>query len=85
MSLQDCAERARTSRNTLIRIELGDVAVRIGSWLSVMEVCNLLHLLFAASNPDADPLGRTERQREARKRARRRPAKATTAKTDYAF
>src|SRR5262245_42169535 len=70
MSLADCAERARTSRNTLIRIEQGDVAVRIGSWLSAMEVCNVLHLLASASDPDADALGKAERQREARKRAR---------------
>ncbi|HEV3239942.1 MAG TPA: helix-turn-helix transcriptional regulator [Casimicrobiaceae bacterium] len=80
MSTAECAERARISRATLVRIESGDVAVRLGAWLSALEVCNLLHLLATVSNPDQDALGRVERQREARKRTR-----ATKAKPEYDF
>jgi|SRR5271154_3448346 len=80
LTTAECAERARISRATLVRIESGDVAVRLGSWLSVLEVCNLLHLLATVSNPDADTLGRTERQEHARKRTR-----TAKAKSEYDF
>jgi DNA-binding XRE family transcriptional regulator len=80
LTTRECAERARTSRATLVRIESGDVAVRLGSWLLVLEVCNLLHLLAPVSNPDADMLGRAERQRHARKRAR-----SSRAPSEYDF
>jgi transcriptional regulator with XRE-family HTH domain len=65
----DFAERARMSVATLQRIERGDPAVSFSSWLSAMEVSNLLPILQRAADPDADAAGRARRQLEQRKRA----------------
>lgn len=69
MTRVDLAERARISAPTLDRIERGDVAVRMGSWLLVLQVCNLLHLLDKVSDPNADVLGQQQRELSSRKRA----------------
>ena len=69
MTRVDFAERARISAPTLDRIERGDVAVRMGSWLLALQVCNLLHQLDKVSDPNADILGQQQRELSIRKRA----------------
>ena len=69
----DFAERARVSRRTLIRIEAGDLAVSFTGWLSALESASLLALFERAAKPDADAIGRTQRESESRKRARKTP------------
>lgn len=59
----DFAERAHISPATLDRLEQGDVAVRMGAWFSALHTGNLLHLLEKVSTPDADTLGRVEREK----------------------
>lgn len=59
----DFAERARISAATLDRLEHGDVAVRMGAWFAALQAANLLQLLGKLSNPDADTLGRVERDK----------------------
>jgi len=84
----DFAERAHISANTLDRLERGDVAVRMGAWLSALQTASLLHLLEAVSALDADTLGREERNRriEGAKRKRARPIKEPSAgDDDYDF
>jgi len=71
----DFAERARVSRRTLIRIEAGDPAVSFTGWLSAMESASLLPLFDKAATPDADVIGRTQRESESRKRARKTPVR----------
>jgi len=84
----DFAQRAHISANTLDRMERGDVAVRMGAWLSALQTASLLHLLEAASTPDADILGRDERNRRLKgaQRKRARPVKEHAAgNDDYDF
>lgn len=59
----DFAQRAHISPTTLDRLEQGDVAVRMGAWFSALQTSNLLHLLDKISDPDADTLGRVEREK----------------------
>lgn len=59
----DFAERAHISTATLERLEKGDVAVRMGAWLAALQTANLLPLLEKISTPDADTLGRVEREK----------------------
>lgn len=66
----DFAERARISLATAKRIEAGDVAVGLSSWLSAFEVLGLLRLLEPAGQLDSDRLGTSLRHRQARQRAR---------------
>jgi|GEM_PF-1511539 len=65
----DFAERARMSLATLQRIERGDPAVSLTSWLSAMEVASILSLLKRVADPQADAGGRARRQLEERQRA----------------
>lgn len=65
----DFAQRSKISPATLDRIEKGDVAVRMGAWLLALQHTNLLHLLDAAANLQADPIGQHVRQQQLRKRA----------------
>jgi len=76
MTRIDFAERARISAPTLDRIERGDVAVRMGSWLLALQVCNLLHQLDKVSDPNADILGQQQRELSIRKRASGKRKKA---------
>lgn len=69
---KDFAERAHISPNTLDRLEQGDVAVRMGAWFSALQTGNLLHLLEKISNPEADTLGRVERDKRTSNAARQR-------------
>jgi len=84
----DFAERAHVSPNTLDRLERGDVAVRMGAWLSALQTASLLHLLETVSNPDADTLGRTQRNQRANNAARKRASsikETSTGNEDYDF
>ena len=69
-SREDLAQRSKMSRNTLARLESGDVAVRMGAWLSALEATGLLHLLENAAIPEADVLGEVARKQKPRTRAR---------------
>ena len=85
---EDFAERARISAPTLDRLERGDVAVRMGAWLSALETSNLLHLLDAVSRPESDTLGELERGRQIERGMRKRasgPKAAGRKGDDYDF
>lgn len=84
----DFAERAHISPNTLDRLEKGDVAVRMGAWLSALHTGNLLHLLERVSTPDADTLGRVEREQRMAGAVRKRastPKSSADASDEYDF
>lgn len=51
------AERAFTTRKTLQRIEVGDHAVSIGIYASVLQALGLLDRLVDVASPAADELG----------------------------
>jgi transcriptional regulator with XRE-family HTH domain len=67
---EDLAQRSKMSRNTLVRLESGDVAVRMGAWLSALEATGLLHLLEDVATPEKDVLGEVARKQKPRVRAR---------------
>jgi transcriptional regulator with XRE-family HTH domain len=79
---EDLAQRSKIGRNTLTRLESGDVAVRMGAWLSALEATGLLHLLENAAEPAADVLGEVSRKQKPRVRAR---ASKATDKDSYDF
>lgn len=85
ISLADFAARARISVSTLNRIERGDPAVSLSSWLATFETGSLLHLLEKVSAPDADVRGRAQREAETRQRASGQRKRTTADKDDYEF
>ena len=52
----ELAERARTSADTIKRLEQGSVAVSLGAWLGVLERLGLLAQLDAVQDPAANAL-----------------------------
>jgi len=85
---EDFAQRAHISAPTLDRLERGDVAVRMGAWLSALQTGNLLHLLEKASMLDSDILGRDEREKRVRGAVRQRARTSTvpaSKEDDYDF
>jgi transcriptional regulator with XRE-family HTH domain len=52
----ELAERARTSTDTIKRLEQGSVAVSFGAWLGVLERLGLLAQLDAVQDPAANAL-----------------------------
>ena len=57
LSMQLVAERARTTRATLTRIERGDPAVAIGIYCSVLNALGLLDGLSMLADVSVDRLG----------------------------
>lgn len=84
---KDFAERAHISPATLDRLEHGDVAVRMGAWFAALQAANLLPLLEKLSNPDADTLGRVEREKRRAGAMRKNayPVKPGASDDDYDF
>ena len=54
MPQAELAERARTSVQTLMRIEAGSVSTSLGAWLSVMSQLGMLRLMTEVREPVAD-------------------------------
>jgi len=59
LSATAVAERARTSRYTLARIEKGDAHVSIGIYLSVLNVYGLVGGIGALADLTADKVGQS--------------------------
>ena len=72
LSAQVVAERARTSRNTLRRIEEGDPAVSIGIYASVLNALGLLDGVGDLADPARDRLGLELTSPSARRREGKR-------------
>lgn len=64
------AERARTSRPTLARVEAGDPHVSIGIYASVLNSLGLLHGLGQLADLSVDPVGRKLEEARLPQRAR---------------
>lgn len=56
LSLNDMAQRVQVSQQTLVRMEKGDVTVRIATWMTVFQVLGVLDYL--APLPPAELLDR---------------------------
>ncbi len=51
------AERALTTRPTLMKVERGDPTVSVGTWATVLFVLGLLDRLAAIAGPAGDEVG----------------------------
>ena len=66
MPQADLAARARTSVQTVMRIEAGSVSTSLGAWLSVMEQLGMTRLLSEVREPVADYMLFAQKNRRAR-------------------
>ena len=74
---KDLAERARMSLFTWQKIEKGDTAVAMGSWLAALEQTGLIGHLEQLAEPERDGLGEALRQQQLRVRGRRSNAESS--------
>jgi len=70
MPQAELAVRAKTSKQTIIRIEKGAVETALGTWLRVLEQLGLLNLVMALSDPNSIVLAEQGRRRRARPSAK---------------
>ncbi len=66
MPQTELAARARTSAQTVMRIEAGSSAASLGAWLSVMEQLSLLKLLADLRDSTSEELLSRHKRRRAR-------------------
>lgn len=66
MPQRELADRARSSEQTLRRLEAGSPAVSMGAYLAAMEQVGLLPLLAALRDPASETLMEEHRLRRAR-------------------
>lgn len=71
LTTQQVAERAGTTRQTVARLERGDLAVGFGIVLDVARSLGVLDELVSASDPFETPFGRARSEQALPKRVRR--------------
>lgn len=70
LTAQQVAERAGITRQTVGRLERGDLAVGMGVFLSVCRALGVLPSVVAATDPYETPLGRARADQSLPKRIR---------------
>ena len=70
LTVQQVAERAGTTRQTVSRLERGDISVGMDTFLSVCRAVGVLDSIVTATDPYETPLGRARADLSLPKRVR---------------
>ena len=70
LTAQQVAERAGVTRQTVSRVERGDVAVGMGVFLNVCRAVGILQSIVDATDPYETPFGRARSDQSLPKRVR---------------
>lgn len=73
MPQTELAARAKTSRDTLIRMEKGSVETALGIWLAVLEQVGLLGHILKIEDQASAVIDEQHRARRARRNAKPKP------------
>ncbi len=71
LTAQQVADRAGVTRQTVSRLERGDLAVGMGVFLNVCRALGILERVAAATDPYETPFGRARADQTLPKRVRR--------------